>query len=115
MNDNECSHEWDRRDTGISICLKCKLAAFNCAIEDEVFTSTKEDLNTLCFAAMRYALGRKTYVVEMVCEALLNNKDKLRTDIKNRMINEIREAIDSNEAGMSYDKQLWNKVMNELL
>ena len=39
---------------------------------------TKDDLNSLVWPAMRYALGQKTYVVDTVCGALINNARNIR-------------------------------------
>jgi hypothetical protein len=72
---------------------------------------TKDDLNSLCWPAMRYALGRKSYVVEMVCQALIRNADNIRQDIKQRMAEEIVKAIKDNQAGMEMDVIEWEMVL----
>ena len=72
---------------------------------------TKDDLNSLAFPAMRYALGRKTYIVQVVCRALTNNAQNIRNDIKYKMSEEIAKAINSGEAGMDCDMEEWEKVL----
>ena len=72
---------------------------------------TKDDLNSLCFPAMRYALGRKTYVVDTVCGVLIRNAKDIRNDIKVSMSDEIQKAIDNNNAGMDMDVIDWKRVI----
>lgn len=74
---------------------------------------THDDLNYLAWPAMRYALGRETYVVQVVCRALINNAQKIRNDIKYRMAEEIAKAINSEKAGMDCDVEEWQKVLKE--
>ena len=72
---------------------------------------TKDALNSLCWPAMRYALGRKTYVVHSVCRALISNKDAINVDTKARMCEEIELAIVRKEAGMDCDVIQWELVL----
>jgi hypothetical protein len=72
---------------------------------------TKDDLNSLCWPAMRYALGRKTYVVETVSRVLINNAKDIRQDIKERMSSEILDAIKNNQVGMDIDVINWKQVI----
>lgn len=71
----------------------------------------KDDLNALVWPAMRYALGRKTFVVENVCRALINNKDRIRNDIKKRISEEIRNELKHN-LDMDNEMKYWLKVLN---
>ena len=68
-------------------------------------------LNSLSFPAMRYVLGRKTYMVETVCRTLINNAEHIRPDIKQRMSEEIEKAIAENQAGMDCDVHQWKQVL----
>lgn len=72
---------------------------------------TKDDLNSLAWPAMRYALGRKTYVVDTVCRALINNVNGIRSDIRASMIREIEKAIHFGDAGMDMDLERWKDVV----
>ena len=75
---------------------------------------TKDDLNSLSWPAMRYALGRNTYAVETVCRALKNNAKDIRRDIKESMAEEITKAIALNQAGMDMDVLQWERLVLEL-
>ena len=72
---------------------------------------TPYDLNCLCWPAMRYALGRKTYVVDSVCRTLIRNAKDIRPDVRFRMVEEISKAIDCGNAGMDMDVEQWLKVI----
>ena len=72
---------------------------------------TKDTLNSLAWPAMRYALGRRTYIVDAVCRALISNAKDIRSDIKAGMTREIDKAICNNEAGMPMDVEQWNRVI----
>lgn len=74
-------------------------------------TVSRDALNSLAWPAMRYALGRKTYVVDTVCRALISNARDIRSDIKVGMKREIDKAICSDEAGMPMDVEQWKQVM----
>jgi len=61
--------------------------------------------------AMRYALGRMTYVVSSVTSELLKNYDKLPLNTKRRISKEIQEHQNEfGKAGMDMDNNDWNKV-----
>ena len=62
-------------------------------------------------SAMRYALGRKTYVVGSVCEELVRLEPLLNWNFKERVAKEIQKYQDEyGEAGMSFDNDEWNYV-----
>ncbi len=75
---------------------------------------TKDDLNSLSWPAMRYALGRKTYVVDTVCRALKNNAKNIRQDIRARMCEEIKKAIEANQCGMGRERVQWESLIEAL-
>ncbi len=72
---------------------------------------TKDDLNTLIIPALRYALGRKTYVVELISSCIRRNARNIRRDIRDKISEEIQEAIASGHAGMPMDAVEWQKVL----
>ena len=72
---------------------------------------TNDDLNSLIWPAIRYALGRKNYVVDTVCRAAINNSQNIREDIRYRIGEEIAKAINKGEAGMDCDVKRWNDVL----
>ncbi len=56
-----------------------------------------DDLNSLIWPAMRYALGCSSCVVPTVCRAIKNNAKNIRRDIKQRMIEEIDSNFTNND------------------
>ncbi len=71
---------------------------------------TKDDLNSLAWPALRYALTRKTFVVDAVCRALIRNVKNIRSDIRYRMGEEIEKALNADEE-KEMDHFLWGKVL----
>lgn len=74
-------------------------------------TIMSDDINSLVWAAMRYALGRKTSMVDAICRALINQKAHIRSDIQERIGQEIRKAIMEGEAGAPMDVARWVDVL----
>lgn len=66
------------------------------AVEDDVL-----------FCAFRYALGRRTYVVGKICEAIRLNASSIQSNLRSQMIREISEAVDTKQAGDDIDVQRW--------
>lgn len=73
---------------------------------------TNDDLNSLIWPAVRYALGRKTYVVDTVARAAINNAKNIRNDIRYKIGEEIEGAINKGQAGMDCDVRRWNDVLD---
>jgi len=101
---DDCEHRYSIRENGRYVCELCNKVAG--VLEDN-------DMNTLAFCAFRYGLGRKTYVVSNIVQALINNKYRIRADIKLRICTEIQEAIDLDKAGMDCDIAEWQRVVEE--
>lgn len=70
------------------------------------------DENIVLMCAMRYALGRRTYVVICVTDELIKNWHHFKKGNQVGMLKEIREAIEKNEAGMDMDVKRWIAVVN---
>ena len=69
------------------------------------------DQNILIYA-FRYALGRMSYSVSDVVEAIKENWDKINENAKNIITKEIQEAIKNNEAGdPDIDVPLWRSIL----
>lgn len=68
----------------------------------------------ILFYAFRYALGRMTYAVNDVAQAIIQNASNLHHSTRNLMAKEIREAIHDGHAGMDMDIKQWNQVLAEL-
>lgn len=73
-----------------------------------------DELDTLLFLSFRYALGRKTYIVDQVADLLIKYRDKLHINSIRQIKTEIAYAIETNDAGMDCDVDSWNKVSRQL-
>ena len=60
--------------------------------------------------AFRYALGRMSYSVGDVADALTAHAGDLRPDWRRQIIRDIDEAIEEGRAGMFIDAQRWRHV-----
>ena len=67
---------------------------------------------SILFCAFRYALGRRTYVVSEVVDELVFHWRELEPKYKKIICDEIKDAIDTGNAGMDCDIELWQKVLN---
>ena len=61
--------------------------------------------------AFRYALGRKTYVVEEVANCLKENWEKIADHTKICIKEEITAAIALGHAGMDCDIKNWKQIL----
>jgi len=71
------------------------------------------DLDAILFWAFRYALGRMSYVVDDLRIYLIKYKNELSKQTKDKIVQEIKKAIASNQAGMQMDVDCWNEVVRE--
>lgn len=63
--------------------------------------------------SFRYALGRRSYVVAEVVEDILQNWDVLSEKAKNKMHEEIREAIKNDNFGDHIDFEQWTMILHK--
>lgn len=73
-----------------------------------------DNLESIMFYAFRYALGRRTYAVYDVSQFLIKNQKFLHKNTKNKIIEEIQEAIDANNIGMEMDELEWLQLSEVL-
>lgn len=66
---------------------------------------------TLLICAFRYALGRRTYVSSMLCEAITHAWPDLEVGHKLLFQREIRDAIERDMAGDACDVAGWQKLL----
>ena len=71
----------------------------------------QEDISAMLISAERYALGRRTYIVQWTCEFIGNNLHLLTEKDKNVMIRDIENAIDY---GDECDEYCWKALLNKL-
>lgn len=65
--------------------------------------------------AMRYALGRATYAVGEVGDAIDSHADQLTDTHRHRMAAEIATAIAGDRAGMDMDVVVWRRAIVRLV
>ena len=70
-----------------------------------------EDLSAMLIGAERYALGRKTYIVQWTCEFIGNNLHLLTEKDKQVMIRDIENPI---SYGDECDKECWRQLLKIL-
>jgi hypothetical protein len=75
---------------------------------------TTDDVNILIPCAIRYALGRMSYITGMISYIAINNIKKLHQNMRESIIKEITYAIDMNIAGADIDVYEWRKLLNAL-
>jgi hypothetical protein len=64
-------------------------------------------VNLLAVPAVRYALGRRTYVVADVTDTLAANLDALTPDTRRIIISDIDAAATLGTIGMAMDHERW--------
>lgn len=64
--------------------------------------------------AFRYALGRMTYAVGDVADALIANRHLLRADWCRQIVQDIDNAIANDAAGHACDVERWREVARVL-
>lgn len=70
-----------------------------------------EDLSAMLIGAERYALGRKTYIVQWTCEFIGNNLHLLTEKDRQVMIRDIENPI---SYGDECDKECWMQLLEKL-
>lgn len=66
--------------------------------------------DVLYWASVRYALGRRTYVVSDVAEAVIRDWDKLTKGAQETIQRDVDEAIAKRDTGMEMDHRQWLEV-----
>lgn len=75
------------------------------------FKGSSEDMSMILLTAERYALGRRTYIVEWTCEVIKNNIDLLTNKDIQVMIRDIEEAY---SYGDECDEAEWKALLKIL-
>lgn len=68
-----------------------------------------KDEEQIYISAVRYALGRKTYIVGVTCDFI--NKQVLSKECRDVIIRDIKEAEETNNLGMETDKKEWLRLL----
>ena len=69
------------------------------------------DYEHMLISALRYAIGRRTYIVEITVNYILSELTKLSDSCKQVMIHDIENAY---SLGDDCDRQDWMKLLKEL-
>ena len=76
-----------------------------------LFDGEGEDISMILVSAERYALGRRTYIVQWICEIIKKNMHLLSGKDKAVIIRDIETAI---YYGDECDKQCWMNLLATL-
>lgn len=71
----------------------------------------KDDLSMILVSAERYALGRRTYIVNWTCEFIENNLDLLTKKDRQVMIRDLESAV---FYGDDCDEKEWKRLLEVL-
>ena len=66
-----------------------------------------EDLGLICICAVRYSLGRMTYMPYVVCSFIKRNVDKLNKNSIYVIKRDIEDAQNGHHLGMACDEREW--------
>lgn len=75
------------------------------------FNGNTDDISAMLISAERYALGRRTYMVQWTCEIITKNLHLLTEKDKQVMIRDIENAY---SYGDDCDKICWFKLLEVL-
>lgn len=78
---------------------------------DIKINGTLEDISAMIVGAERYALGRRTYIVQWTCEFIKNNLHLITNKDKQVIIRDIENPI---YYGDECDKQEWLNLLKIL-
>lgn len=70
------------------------------------------DESAVYLCALRYALGRRTYIPSIISEQLIDKWISISETDKRLIVAEIKRAIHINEAGDDCDVVNWEKVIS---
>jgi hypothetical protein len=72
----------------------------------------QSDQEQILHCAFRYALGRMTYIVGFVADAVIHAWPELSEQMRAMIVREIEEAISSGRGGMAMDQRQWQRVLD---
>lgn len=87
-------------------CSKCNSTKLFVEIQGD-----KNDISMILVSAERYALGRRTYIVQWICEFIRNNLNLLTEKDKQVMIRDLENPI---SYGDECDKIEWLNLLEIL-
>jgi isocitrate/isopropylmalate dehydrogenase len=72
----------------------------------------ESDQEQILHCAFRYALGRMTYIVGFVADAVIHAWPNLSPQMQAMIVREIEEAFYSGRGGMDMDRRQWRRVLD---
>lgn len=98
--------------TGVFVVQMLKISSFKYGEKMKIDVNGEtEDLSAMLIGAERYALGRRTYIVQWTCEFIGNNLHLLTEKDKQVMIRDIENPI---SYGEECDKACWMQLLEKL-
>lgn len=70
-----------------------------------------QDLDLIVLGALRYALGRRTYIVNVVADFIKDNLFLFANSDIRHFIREIERAAEVGNLGDEYDKVIWQNLL----
>lgn len=80
---------------------------------DVIINGKLDDISAMLVCAVRYSLGRRTYIVSWTCEFIINNLHLLTDKDKQVMIRDIKEQ-EKYGYGDECDKICWMNLLKIL-
>lgn len=97
----------DRNDAKIAL-KQAELKAL------DAYDEWGSEMDLITIAAVRYAVGRATYMTEEVASFVWKNIDRFIKKTLCTVADEIETAAAANNLGMSMDKEIWLKLLKLL-
>lgn len=79
---------------------------------DDMVSLTKDEFSSLCVCAVRYALGRRTYMPQIISGIVSSRKSKLTKNSLDAIIRDVEDPICG--YGDDCDKEIWTMLLNSL-
>ena len=72
------------------------------------------DLNTLILCSFRYALGRRSYIVQEISDLIVRYIDEIQPWVKEKIIKEVEDSFRRKELGMKCDIETWCGLIQKI-
>lgn len=86
-----------------------------CSFKSKIISDKDNDFGDIMIMALRYALGRRTYVTNEVCTFISQNLGYIDECIKRVMIKDIKEYLEKKNKGIIHDDSCDETNFNNLL
>jgi hypothetical protein len=86
-----------------------------CHFKSKVIHDKDDDFEDIMIMALRYALGRRTYVTSEICTFISQNLGHIDERIKHVMIKDIKEYLEKKNKGIISDDLCDETNFNNLL